>query len=124
MSFPADWPSDCPPADAVDAEGTVFRIVKHNPPVRADFATHHETGRLKNAPACLRCGLSVFRELRDAVHQRSLLPKLGQWIVQGTLSAEYGKTRLTTGQQPTHTTFWTYEGVDRTAFFAIITEDR
>lgn len=68
MRFPTDWPNDCPPLNADDAAGTVFRIVKNDPPLVVDFATHHETGRLKNAPACLRCGLSVFRELSDAVH--------------------------------------------------------
>lgn len=122
MNFPADWPSGCPPADAVDADGIVFRIVKNDPPLGSDFATHYETGRLKHAPECLRCGLSVFRQLRDAVHQRFLLPKLGPWIVQATPMAEHGKTKRTTGQQPTHTTFWTYEGVDRTALFAIVVE--
>ena len=25
MTFPANWPSDCPPRDAVDAAGLVFR---------------------------------------------------------------------------------------------------
>lgn len=122
MNFPADWPSDCPPADAVDAEGIVFRIVKNNPPLGADFATHREMGRLKTAPQCLRCGLSVFRELRDAVHQRLLLPKLGQWIAIASLAGNHGKTKVTAGQQPTHTTFWSYEGVDRAALFAIVLE--
>lgn len=60
MAFPAD----CPPTDAIDADGTVY-----------------------------------------------LLPKLGQWIAQATLTGNHGKTMLTAGQQPTHTTFWTYEGL-------------
>jgi hypothetical protein len=124
MNFPADWPSDCPPADAVEADGVVFRIVKNAPPMASDVATHRETGRLRAAPECLRCGLSVFRDLRDAVHQRLLMPKLGQWIAKATLIADYGKTKLTTGQQPTHTTFWTFEGVDRAALFAIVVEKR
>ncbi|HEX7375931.1 MAG TPA: hypothetical protein VF278_02410 [Pirellulales bacterium] len=46
MSFPIDWPSDCPPTDSQDAAGLVFRIVKNDPPVAADLATHRETGRL------------------------------------------------------------------------------
>jgi hypothetical protein len=122
MVFPSDWPSDCPPSSAVNAHGTVFRIVKNAPPLAADFATHRETGRLKSPPECLRCGLSVFRELGDAVHQRSLFPKLGQWIAQAILNADHGKMMLTAGQQPTHTTFWIYEGVDRPRLFAIVVE--
>jgi hypothetical protein len=50
----------------------VFRLVHEDPPDASDFATHAETGRLPKAPACLRCGLSVFREKRDAEHQGEL----------------------------------------------------
>lgn len=122
MSFPADWPEKCPPGDAIDAEGIVYRLVKHWPPRDTDLASHWEMGRLPNAPACLRCGLSVFRELQDVLHQRKLLPKLGNTIAQATLSAEHGKTKLTTGQQPTHTTWWAYQNVNRAGLFEIVAE--
>jgi len=82
-----------------------------------------ETGKLPTAPACLRCGLSVFREMRDAVHQRQLLPKLGRFIAQATLVAEHGKTKRTTGSQPTHTTWWAYEGVNRYRLFSVVQEE-
>ena len=121
--FPADWPIDCPPGDAVDAAGVVFRIVKHAPPLGEDLASHQESGRLLKAPACLRCGLSVFREIRDAVHQRQLIPKLGNLIAQARLQAEHGKTKLTEGKQPTHTTWWTYEGVHRASLFSVLGEE-
>ncbi len=123
MHFPGTWPSDCPPHDAIDAKGDVYRIVKSDPPTAEDLASHFETGKLPKAPACLRCGLSVFREFRDAIHQRLLLPKLGQWIAIGTLTSDHGKTKLTTGQQPTHTTWWTYEGVNRVEPFSIVREE-
>lgn len=123
MNFPKNWPNDCPPLDAIDAAGNVFRIAKHNPPTDIDFATHMETGKLKSAPECLRCGLSVFREFRDAMHQRRLMPKLGQWIARATLAAEHGKTKLTSGQQPTHTTWWAYEGVDRVDLFSVVAQE-
>ena len=102
MKFPETWPANCPPADAGDADGDVFRLVKHDPPQPDDTASHMETGRLPNAPPCLRCGLSVFRELRDAVHQRQLLPKLGNLIGKATLLAEHGKTKLTKGAPDPH----------------------
>lgn len=123
MNFPNHWPSNCPPEDAVDAEGDVFRIVYNDPPISEDFASHLETGKLPNAAPCLRCGLSVFREVRDAAHQRKLLPKLGRWIAKGILKPEHGKTQLTTGKQPTHTTWWTYDGVNREAIFAVVREE-
>jgi hypothetical protein len=87
-----------------------------------DFASHMETGKLRNAPACLRCGLSVFRELQDAVHQRQLMPKLGHLIAQATLEAEHGKTKPTEGRQPSHTTWRAYEGLSRASLFAVVEE--
>jgi hypothetical protein len=123
MEFPRDWPADCPPADAEDAAGVVFRIVRENPPVADDFATHAETGRLPKAPACLRCGLSVFREMRDAEHQRALMPRLGRRIAMATLGSMHGKAMPTSGMQPSHTTWWPYEGVDRARLFSVIEEE-
>lgn len=123
MTFPSDWPADCPPADADDASGVVFRLVKGDPPTAGDFVTHFESGRLPNAPACLRCGLSVFRELQDAVHLRRLFPRLGSMIAQGTLQSSHGKTKLTSGQQPTHTTWWAYKHIDRCQPFAVCKEE-
>lgn len=123
MNFPANWPKNCPPSDAVDADGDVFRIVKDEPPTDEDFASHWETGKLPKAPPCLRCGLSVFRDVRDAVHQRQLIPKLGCWIAQATLKYHHGKTKLTEGVQPTHTTWWAYEKVNRASLFSVVREE-
>lgn len=123
LTFPSSWPADCPPQDAVDAAGDVFRIVDNDPPITDDLASHWETGKLPKAPPCLRCGLSVFREVRDAVHQRMLIPKLGRWIAKGTLRVEHGKTKLTTGRQPTHTTWWAYDGVNRATLFTVVPEE-
>jgi hypothetical protein len=123
MKFPDTWPADCPPADADDAHGQVYRLVKHDPPLAEDTASHQETGRLPHAPACLRCGLSVFREIRDAVHQRQLLPKLGGYVARATLLAEHGKTKLTKGVQPTHTTWWACDGVNRHGLFSVVREE-
>ena len=123
MRFPDTWPANCPPPDTVAADGDVFRVVKHDPPQAEDTASHMETGKLPKAPACLRCGLSVFREIRYAVHQRQLLPKLGPLIAKATLLAEHGRTKLTDGRQPSHTTWWAYEGVDRASLFSVVREE-
>jgi hypothetical protein len=122
MTFPNDWPSGCPSADTPDAEGNVFRLVKENPVSSCDMRSHHETGKLPKADPCLRCGLSVFRELEDAVNQQKLLPKLGSMIAIANLKATHGKACLTKGQQPTHTTWWPYEGVERAVLFSVVQE--
>jgi hypothetical protein len=107
----------------VDAAGIVFRVVKNDPPHDKDLESHFESGRLPKAPPCLRCGLSVFRELRDAAHQRHLLPKLGRWIAQATLHADHGRTKPTPTKIPTHTTWWAYDGVHRASLFVIVREE-
>jgi hypothetical protein len=121
-TFPTDWPTDCPPRDAVSASGHVFRIVKQAPPAADDFVTHHEAGTYRKAPPCLRAGLSVFRTLDDAVHQRELFPALGEHIARGSLAAHHGKTKLTQGRQPSHTTWWPHVAVTRAAGFSVVRE--
>ena len=123
LKFPDGWPKDCPPNDAIDATGDVFRIVKNKPPNNDDMASHHESGKLPNANPCLRCGLSVLQELGDAIHQRKLLPKLGKLIAKCTLEAVNGKVKPTSGAQPTHMTWWPYEGVARAQLFVVVNED-
>jgi hypothetical protein len=54
---------------------------------------------------------------------RRLLPKLGRLIATGTLEADHGKTKLTTGRQPTHTTWWPDRDVDRASLFTIAAEE-
>jgi len=105
-----------------DAEGILYRIVKGNPPTNADMLSHHETGRLPKANPCLRCGLSVFRIIDDALNQQKLHPKLGNRIAKGSISFADGKACQTQGQQSTHTTWWPYEGVDRAAIFVVVKE--
>jgi len=122
-SFPAGWPSDCPPCDALDAKGEVFRLVKNDPPAAEDLRTHNESGKRPKAPPCLRCGLSVFREMKDAAHQRLLMPRLGSHIARSVLLPIHGKTKLTHGMQPTHTTWWAYDGVVRESLFFVMKEE-
>jgi hypothetical protein len=122
MTFPEDWPDGCPSDETPDAVGDVFRIVKENPVTAEDMKSHHETGKLPRADPCLRCGLSVFRVLEDALNQQKLLPKLGNRIAKALLGAAHGKACPTKGQQPTHTTWWPYEGVDRSLPFVVVQE--
>lgn len=122
MTFPNDWPSGCPSADVPDAAGGVFRIVKGNPVTEKDMLSHHEIGRLPNADPCLRCGLSVFREVEDALNQQKLMPRLGNKIAKALLEAAHGKACFTKGQQPTHTTWWPYLGVSRATSFVVVQE--
>lgn len=120
LGFPEDWPNGCPPADATPASGEAFRLVKHKPPVAADFLTHSERGLLLRANPCLRRGLSVFTEIEGAVHMHELFPKIGEFVAKGTLTGEHGKSKPTEGKHPAHSTWWPYEGVERKAPFQVV----
>jgi len=122
MDFPKDWPDGCPPPDAEDATGDVFRVVKHNPPEPADLLSYIEMGRRVDARPCLRRGVSVFREFEGAAHLRKTFPQMGRFIPKGALQPEHGKTK-STGKQPLHTTWWSYEGVNRASLFSVISEE-
>jgi hypothetical protein len=117
MTFPDDWPQGCPPADAADANGEVFRIVKADPLSATDFRSYHEMGIARGDPV-LRCGLSVFRLRSDAEHVSRMFPNLGKVIARATLRPEHGKVKQT--GRPSHTTWWPYVGVDRVSLFEVV----
>jgi hypothetical protein len=119
-SFPNDWPSECPSSNSRPASGEVFRIVRSEFVSKEDFQTHHELGKRKNADACLRRGLSVFKTQADAEHQIIALPFLGKFVARGILEPRHGETALTSGKQPTHTTWWPYCNIDRHEPFRVI----
>ena len=117
MNFSESWPPECPPANAQDAQGVCFRVVSHNPPGVDDFKSYAELGAAPKANPCKRVGLSLLKTLDDAIHQTELFPKHGKLIFRGDLNSSHGKTQLTKGTLPTHTTWWPFEGLDRAAPF-------
>lgn len=117
MQFPKNWPPDCPPAEAQDAQGEYFRVASNNPPGVDDFKSYAELGKLPKADPCKRVGLSLLRKFDDAIHQTELFPKHGKLIFRGDLNSSHGKTLLTKGTLPTHTTWWPFEGIDRATPF-------
>lgn len=116
LRFPHEWSADCPPADAIPAEGTVFRICEQESLTVQDFRTYLEMGKLPDAPPCRRAGLSVFRKRSDAEHRARLQPGFGRIVAKGTLLNEHGVTKQT--GRPSHTTWWIAEGVDRVSIFS------
>jgi hypothetical protein len=113
MKFASHFPAQCPPPEAESASGTVFRLVKSDPPTVDDFLSHAELGLARTGPACKRCGLSVFRVRDDGIHMHNLYPNIGSYLAEGELQATHGQTQLTKGALPTHTTWWVCVGIDR-----------
>ena len=122
----ADASTDCPPAGAAAVDGDVYRCCKSSPPSDADMRTHEESGRLPDADPCLRRGLSVFRSESDAQHQVRLFRRWRRrFVAKAALDGGHGRSMLTTGQQPTHTSWWPAESLNpaaRAALFAVVCE--
>ncbi len=75
MQWPDYFPDDCPPQDAQPATGDVYRLVKQNPPESKDFIPLREkkTGEDFGEKECQACGLSVFRNVEDAIRVKNRL---------------------------------------------------
>lgn len=122
--FPEWFVPDCPPEDASDASGTVYRFVTEKSIDPEEFRSYHETGERPNGQACQRCGMSVYRK---AAEVRSLLRHLwknypgrnyGPHLVKRLLAPSDGKIKATGAQG--HHTWWAYDGVERHQSFQFI----
>lgn len=122
MEFPSDWPAECPPSNAENANGDFYRIVKSCPPEDVDFLSLVELGRrFGKSKACQAHGLSGFTKLEDARHYITLFPKLGSKIAKGNLAEENGKLLVTpNSNSPRHHTWWPYKNVIRKMLFCCI----
>jgi hypothetical protein len=115
LEFPSDFPGGCPPNDAGDAKGIVYRQVRSDPPTDSDFLSIYEEGRRKisQTKLCQARGVSVLQTEEDAVKQCRMFRMRGEFIATGTLTPAHGRLKPTHGQLPSHATWWCYEGIDR-----------
>jgi hypothetical protein len=119
LAFPADWPENCPPSDAVQGPLTVYRVVKKFPD-DAEFKTAHEMDKFRTSCQCQRRGLSVLPSVESARHCKSVMPFRGDVIIRGRLEKHHGKAKHTESRtQPDHWTWWPVEGIDRLEPFAV-----
>lgn len=117
-SFPEDWPSCCPPPDAIDAQGTFFRVVRKRPCVADDFRSQAELGKFKGANQCLRHGLSVLCCIEAARNTCAKYPHLGKLISIASLAPEHGKVSCKNANG--HATWWSYRDIVRHQLFSVI----
>lgn len=122
--FPREWPTGCPPSEATAAKGIVYRTCDGSPPSQEDFKSYLELGKAPKACPCLRAGVSVFRDLHDAVHHASQFRRMAGLVSTGELRPEHGKTKPTPSKNtgPSHTTWWPVEGLDRASIFRIVSK--
>lgn len=109
LPWPPEWPAGVPPDDAVDGNGTYYRLARHSPLSVEDFLTPYESRTWKKRAEIDRLSLSILITEEDAVQTRKLYEKLGNYIAKGVLGSGCGKTKLTPGAVPTHTDWWPFE---------------
>lgn len=125
MKWPSFYPEGCPPADAPDASGEVYRLVKSNPPESGDFVSFAEESPARFGENCKGCGLSVFTSKRDAeqlLNRVQGLRVLGKFVAIATLDESHGKLKPTpTRVRQSHHTWWSPVGIIHATLFKVVT---
>jgi hypothetical protein len=103
--FPEYYPEQCPPCDAKDVEGIIFRFTARNTPHQRDFISFYE---LKIRDDCQSMGLSVFLSLEDCDEMKKKVPSMRKKkIASANLNNNYGKFANTPStNSKRHMTWW------------------
>lgn len=109
MIYREPLPEDCPPATATEITEPriVYRLVRHHPPVDADFRSQraeHPQLVLKNITECQARGLSVFADRADAETRTRSGRLLGTMVCEVTISR--GAGRIVQTGRSSHHTWW------------------
>lgn len=126
MDWPTFYPEDCPPEDAVLANGTVYRLVGNNIINEYDFWSQRELrpdATFRDVTECQACGVSVFTDLAEieAVNRNPYMRRKKKKIAVGHLDASMGEMKHTPSRQNrSHHTWWIPANIDPTANFEAI----
>ena len=128
ISWPLEFPDDCPPEDAETSDGVFYRIVKSDPPDTQDFVSvfHLNPGRAKKEieeqrrTECETRGLSVYAEEKDAIDCALQYPKIGNKIARLTLTPVAGVVLHTEGFYESHNTWWNNEKLNPASFCGFV----
>ena len=120
-NWPSDFPEDCPPNDALPADGVYYRIVRNMPLDASDFVSVYEQNRRRaesvarrgQRSLCETMGLSVYANRDDAI-QTALRYNIGDKIASVLLTADAGLTLYTGDGFNSHHTWWKATGFDAT----------
>src|SRR5689334_8667524 len=124
-TFPAGWPTGCPPSDAQEASGTVYRLLKTDQPTCGDFETWFEKGQQPQYPnptaLCQACAVSVSSSIEDLRQRMARQPDVWKHIAVGVLDAGCGVMKPTPCKQDRfHCSWWCFEDVVRHGRFTVI----
>lgn len=124
VNWPSFFPPQCPPSEAKDAFGEVYRLVNTNPPSVSDFESWAEKHPKKWMGDCEASGLSVFTTKSDALRMIRRVPGMlapGKLIASANLSPAAGKLLHTPRDGNSHHTWWAPAGFAHTASFEVVT---
>ena len=108
-------PENCPPNDAGEALGKIFRFVQGSPPRREDMRSWAEEGRSPGQGSeCQRCALSVLVDEDDVPKARKVVPLFRKWkVAVAELVPGQGKLKQT-GNNEWHHSLWVAEALEAT----------
>ncbi len=108
--WPSHFPKGVPPAEAVAAEGTTFRLVDSVPPTPTDFKSQYELlpNRDFGTSIAIAHGVSFHGDLDDSKRTRKRFkPLRGKKIATGALAPAMGKMKNTPAEwAKSHLTVW------------------
>lgn len=109
-SWPDDYPESCPPPNAIEMSGTVYRFINGANPAERDFQSHYERQPDKSwgEEACKARGLSILRTTADCGDMRKAIPALRKKrIAMATVTTAVGLLATTPSISCNgHCTWW------------------
>lgn len=129
MNWPAHLPNNCPPLDAQNTLGTVYRLIAHSSPHPDDFRSwredHMDQPLPQNLTECQAGGLSVFKDDADAHRTIKRIPRFRKSkLALGVLTPDLGKLLHTPAKSgPSHHTWWIPMNTKPWTVFQIISID-
>ncbi len=102
-----NYPDDCPPKDAHDANNeVVYRFIFDKNMSSTGFLSHYDLGKIKE-DNCQGRGLSVFTTEEGVLTARQQIPVFRKKkVAMGTLKQGMGKLKNTPARIKNHHTWW------------------
>ena len=124
MQWPDYYPENCPPEGAEPASGTVYRLVRHDPPQAEDFLSTWEEfpGRFPE-PTIKNSGVSVYTDPQDIERLKKRIRQLkGRKTAEGELNPVHGLIQPTEGKEKSHHTWWIPIEAEPWLVFKVVSE--
>lgn len=121
------FPPNCPPREAEEASGEVYRLVDSNPPVAKDFRSWYELKPEKTyedqAKECQAHGLSVYTQKSSIFSLFNRIPRLRKKkkVALGKLTPDLGVMLNTpSSEDDLHHTLWVAIGKEPWTVFQVV----